>query len=206
MNASLATPNSSFYAVRGEPSTTYEQSNDLRMAKEFSKWMDGCGSAFQAESSYDPLGCANRGRYYVVFHVSSSSSMVESALENFRGEIGIHHSSTNEIRTSVVKAALVAVYELDAVGQNRRAAQEMMRFIENHLHATSLDVANRLLLEADVTRLSSRSLIGLIRSTARANAVLPAWNRAYKASRVAVKKQGKDPNALFLGLPSIQEE
>ena len=69
------------------------------------------------------------------------------------------------------------------------------------MHVSSFDIVNRFLLVADVPRLSSRSLIGLIRSTARAQAKLPAWKKAYAASRTAVSKQGKDANALFVGLP-----
>lgn len=115
------------------------------------------------------------------------------------------HSSLSEARAEVVRAALLGVYALDAAGKNRKAAQELMRFIEDHLHATSLDVANKTLLEADVNQMSSRSLIGLIRTTARASAALPAWKLAYKASRKAISTQGKNPDALFVGLQHLAE-
>lgn len=106
---------------------------------------------------------------------------------------------------SAVQNVLVTTYKLDEGGFGRLAAQEVMLFVEKNLKRNGLTEANRLLELADATKLSSRSLIGLIRATARLKDRLPAWKNAYLKSRDAVAKQGKNPDSLFLGLPKVQE-
>lgn len=100
-----------------------------------------------------------------------------------------------------VRSVLRSVYELDDAGFGRSAAQEVMLFVEVNLRRNGLAEANRLLEMADTSRLSSRSMIGLIRSTSRLRDSLPAWPKAYRSSRRQVSKLGKNPDALFIGLP-----
>lgn len=100
-----------------------------------------------------------------------------------------------------VKTSLKNVYFLDALHKNRAAAREMMIFTEDCIKHNGLASCNQLLNEADVTRLSSRSMIGLVRSTYRIKENLPAWNKTYEASWRQLKKTGKRPEALFVGLP-----
>lgn len=106
---------------------------------------------------------------------------------------------------SVVQSVLINTYKLDEDGFGRLAAQEVMLFVERNLRRNGLTEANRLLELADASKLSSRSLIGLIRSTARLKDKLPAWKSAYLKSREAISRQGKNPDTLFVGLPNLQE-
>lgn len=109
--------------------------------------------------------------------------------------------TSREMVDSAVKRVLVSTYRLDEGGFGRLAAQEVMLFVEKNLRRNGLTATNRLLELADSSKLSSRSLIGLIRSTARLKDRLPAWKKAYLKSREEVAKQGKSPDALFVGLP-----
>lgn len=114
-------------------------------------------------------------------------------------------SSVYEADVTLSNEALKLTYALEEVGRHREAAREVMRSIEDNLHATSLSVANAILADADVKKLSSRSLIGLIRASSRAREALPAWNSAYKRSWNEAKRKNKNPEALFVGLPRPSE-
>jgi hypothetical protein len=113
--------------------------------------------------------------------------------------------TSREGAVAAVQSTLISVYELDRGGFGRVAAQEVMLFIEKSLRNNKIAEANMLLELADFSKLSSRSLIGLIRSTARLREQLPAWRIAYLNSRKEVEKQGKNPDMLFIGLPTIAE-
>ncbi|WP_146749287.1 hypothetical protein [Paracidovorax anthurii] len=117
----------------------------------------------------------------------------------------VSSSSAYDAGMELSKAALKLTYALEEVGRHREAAREVMRLIEDNLHATNLGIANNILTDADVKKLSSRSLIGLIRSSSRAREALPAWNLAYKKSWNEVKRKQKSPEALFVGLPRPRE-
>ena len=115
------------------------------------------------------------------------------------------HETSREKADLAVRGVLVSAYNLDKGGFGRLAAQEVMLFVEKNLKRNGLTEANRLLELADASKLSSRSLIGLIRSTSRLKDRLPAWGPAYLKSREEVTKQGKNPDALFVGLPKLHE-
>ena len=71
---------------------------------------------------------------------------------------------------------LDVTYSLDHQGMHRAAARAIMQFVEGSLHINELTLCNRLLMVVDIEKLSSRSLLGLIRSTARVRKNLPAWS------------------------------
>ena len=110
---------------------------------------------------------------------------------------------SSENADSSVHSVLVSVYGLDQAGFGRSAAQEVMCFVEKKLKRNALIETNRLLELADTSRLSSRSLVGLVRSTSRLKDRLPAWEGVYLKSREQVSKQGKNPDTLFVGLPKV---
>ena len=117
---------------------------------------------------------------------------------------GLHTSI--EKSAAAVTATLDEAYLLDKIGQSRTAARSIMVFIEKKLRTHALSDANKLLAEADVSSLSTRSLIGLVRSTYRVNGQLPAWAKLYRASWKRARELGKQPEALFVGLPKVVEE
>lgn len=130
-----------------------------------------------------------------------STELVQAALVASKDAL----DTSLEKADSAVKSVLIGVYELDQAGYGRSAAQEVMLFVERNLKRNCLREANRILETADISRLSSRSLIGLIRSTSRLKEQLPAWQQAYLDSRKQVAKLGKNPNSLFVGLPTIND-
>ena len=136
---------------------------------------------------------------------SSSTSVFSSLLKALVVASDAALETSREKADSVVQCVLVNTYKLDEGGFGRLAAQEVMLFVEKNLRRNGLTEANRLLELADTSKLSSRSMIGLIRSTARLKDKLPAWKSAYLKSREEVSKQGKNPDALFVGLPKLQE-
>ena len=146
--------------------------------------------------------------YQVVFTASTTINHVAS-VDFLASAIALGRSlqsSSIQDNEQAVRSALCKIYELDKAGHARIAAQEAMIFIEKNLKINGLFTANKLLATADLTLLSSRSLIGLIRSTCRAKDFLPAWEQAYIKSRRQVKKLGKNPNSLFIGLPFVQDD
>lgn len=139
---------------------------------------------------------------------SSSTSVFSSHADILKALVAASDAAletSREKADSAVQSVLINTYKLDEGGFGRLAAQEVMLFVEKNLRRNGLTEANRLLELADASKLSSRSLIGLIRSTARLKDKLPAWRAAYLKSREEVSKQGKNPDALFVGLPKLQE-
>lgn len=139
--------------------------------------------------------------------VSSSVSVLSSHTDTLKAQMAASYAALETSREgadSAVQNVLVNTYKLDEGGFGRLAAQEVMLFVEKNLRRNGLTEANRLLELADTSKLSSRSLIGLIRSTARLKDKLPAWKSAYLKSREEVSKQGKNPDALFVGLPILR--
>jgi len=139
---------------------------------------------------------------------SSSTSLFSAPADMMKALLAASDAeleTSREKADSAVRGVLVSAYNLDKGGFGRLAAQEVMLFVEKNLKRNGLTEANRLLELADASKLSSRSLIGLIRSTARLKDRLPAWRTAYLKSREAMTKQGKNPDALFVGLPKLQE-
>ncbi len=150
-----------------------------------------------------PVSVAPRPAYEWVVP-SSGTSAFSSPADMMKVLLAVSNAAietSRETADSAVQSVLVSVYELDQNGFGRLAAQEVMLFVEKNLRRNGMTEANRLLELADASRLSSRSLIGLIRSTARLKDQLPAWRIAYLNSREQVAKQGKNPDALFVGLP-----
>lgn len=141
--------------------------------------------------------------------VTTSSTSAFSPTANFLQILMAENDATLETSyvtaSSAARQVLANAYKLDENGFGRIAAQEVMLFIEKSLRRNGLTETNQLLELADVSKLSSRSLIGLIRATARLKDRLPAWIVTYRKSRDAVARQGKNPDALFVGLPKLSE-
>lgn len=153
------------------------------------------------------LPVAPRPAYEWVVASSSTSVFSSSHADILKALIAASDAAletSRERADSAVQSVLVNTYKLDEGGFGRLAAQEVMLFVEKNLRRNGLNEANRLLELADASKLSSRSLIGLIRSTARLKDKLPAWKSAYLKSREQISKQGKNPDALFVGLPKLQ--
>lgn len=164
-------------------------------------------STYFVRSVGSELPVAPRPSYEWVV-TSSSTSVFSSRADILKALVAAYDAAletSRERADSAVQSVLVNTYKLDESGFGRLAAQEVMLFVEKNLRRNGLTEANRLLELADASKLSSRSLIGLIRSTARLKDKLPAWRAAYLKSREEVSKQGKNPDALFVGLPKLQE-
>lgn len=183
------------------------------------------GSFFSGKHVQDSRACVHERATYFTYCVgsefptaprpsyewvvtSSSTSVFSSHTDILNALVAACDAAletSRERADSAVQCALLNTYKLDEGGFGRLAAQEVMLFVEKNLRRNGLTEANRLLELADVSKLSSRSLLGLIRSTARLKDKLPAWRAAYVKSREQVSKQGKNPDALFVGLPKLQE-
>lgn len=162
----------------------------------------GCqvDSAFPANVGFRPA--------YEWIAPASATSVCSSPVEIMNALLSISESqieTSRERADSAVRSVLVSIYELDKNGLGRLAAQEVMLFVEKNIRRNCMTETNRLLELADSSKLSSRSLIGLIRSTSRLKDQLPAWRVAYLHSREQVTRQGKNPDALFIGLPKLDE-
>lgn len=165
-----------------------------------STWFCSVDSAFPASGN-------QRSSYEWVVPSSATASFFAPAdlIQAILDASDAALETSRERADSAVNSVLVSVYELDKAGFGRSAAQEVMLFVERNLRRNGLLETNRLLELADTSRLSSRSLIGLIRSTARLKDRLPAWKKAYLSSRKQVSNQGKNPDTLFVGLPKLIE-
>ena len=159
------------------------------------EWMPAPGGAVNPAPS----------AYYCVI-TASVSAVVESVFQKFQALDDVRFSTAIEKSASLVAATLAGVYALDKQGYNRSAAREIMIYVESNLRRNALSETNQLLCEADVSNLSSRSMIGLIRATHRLKKELPAWDKVYRDSWHQVRKLGKTPETLFVGLPSVTED
>lgn len=191
--------------VFGSASTSSSQS-DTSLALEYD-----CDMAARLFAThFEKTGCPNSTVEYTgdfmrkVATVRITKAVECSATFSIEASV-IQSSSAIEAGARLANAALKLTYALEEVGRPREAAREVMRVIEDHLHVTNLSVANNILTDAEVQKLSSRSLIGLIRSSSRARQVLPAWDSAYQKSWKEVKRKNKNPEALFVGLPRPKE-
>jgi hypothetical protein len=126
-------------------------------------------------------------------------------IQLLRSAPGAESSSSVSHNAKRVSAALNVAYELEANGEARAAAREIMAFVEGFLRTSSIFEPNRLLAEADVGQMSTRSLTGLIRSTFVARKRLPAWERAYARAWLRAKELGREPEKLFVGMPQPAE-
>lgn len=148
-----------------------------------------------------PESVLNPPAFTCVVSPSFTGSIFEVALTRLQALNELKSSSAVDSNWSAVAATLDGVYALDAQGENRSAARGLLVFLEERLQRKNLAEANHLLAKVDVSHLSSRSMIGLVRSTYRAKRYLPAWEKAYEQSWHQVEKLGKSPESLFIGLP-----
>jgi len=102
-----------------------------------------------------------------------------------------------------VQDVLDSLYLLDASGAKRLAAREAMACVEKALIANDLAKVNKLLECADVARLTSRTLIGLVRSTYRVSRYLTSWDDLYKAAWNRLVELDQSPDMAFIGLPKL---
>lgn len=82
----------------------------------------------------------------------------------------------------------------------RQGAAVFIREIENRFQVGDLDFINQLLGALDFTGMNVRSMLGTVRSTARARAGLSNWEDAYIRSRKEMRDTGYDPNIMYLGM------
>lgn len=137
---------------------------------------------------------------------AAPTSIFQSALQRLQVTQEADLYTSAEKNSAAISATLEGVYELEDIGEYRSAAREIMIFIESRLRRNALADANQLLCTIDVSHLSNRSMIGLIRSSYRVKAKLPAWKKLYRESWDQVSKTGKDPKSLFVGLPSAVDD
>lgn len=163
-------------------------------------------SAFPEQYSFADAASTPGCYWYAPSSWSAPSLLAEGVVESILEACRAKGESSLQDADEAVKKVLLCVYHLDEKGYSRSAAQEVMCFVEAKLKRNSLLEANRLLEDADFGRLSSRSLIGMIRSTSRLRDKLPAWWAAYIDSRKQICALGKNADALFIGLPAVSEE
>lgn len=186
------------------------QSSSTQSFSSAKQSFDKIEAAFVFAKHFDAANCPNSTVNYSgdfmrqVSPIGITITVASSATFNV-DTLAVLSSSAYDAGMKLSKAALKLTYALEEVGRHREAAREVMRLIEDNLHATNLNIANNILADADVKKLSSRSLIGLIRSSSRAREALPAWDLAYKNSWNEVKRKQKSPEALFVGLPRPRE-
>lgn len=84
---------------------------------------------------------------------------------------------------------------------DRLESRKIMQMVEHLFAQDRLSDLDLVLYAANIDKMSSRAIVGLIRSTARARTLLPSWNGAYLKAWDAIQDLGKDPAPLFVGLP-----
>lgn len=102
-----------------------------------------------------------------------------------------------------VESALNEAYSFDRNDEGRLAARTLMLFIERSILNNRLADINDLIKTADLSKLKTRSLIGLFRASSRISDYLPAWKDGYFNARDRMVELGKDPQVLFVGMNDI---
>jgi hypothetical protein len=136
---------------------------------------------------------------FVAF-VPSTEDVFTSAIASLSTMAEARSISEASASAAAVRAALFLAYRLEDKSQSRAAAKELMRFVECNARVNELAATNRLLVEFDAARLSSRAITGVVRATARMHARLPAWDKAYARAWSAIEAQGNSPEAMFVGM------
>ncbi len=92
---------------------------------------------------------------------------------------------------------------LERTTTSREANRALMSWIESVIYRGDLAAVDNILAKADVTQLGAHSLIGLIRTPSRIKEQLPSWQPVYEKCWKQMRKLGKDPKAMYVGLPDI---
>jgi hypothetical protein len=143
----------------------------------------------------------------IVKFVNPPQSVIEMALARLVETLQSTNTSTaTGAALQATSQLLEHVYQLDRSGLHRQAAREVMRGVETSLHKNSLEQANELLRTVDVNSASPRTLSALLRASYRARGLLPSWNSSYKRSWQYLKKAGKSPEKLFIGMHTPSDE
>jgi hypothetical protein len=137
---------------------------------------------------------------------SVSSELFNSVVRQLEVICESRSGSATESLAAAVRAALVLAYELEEGHFSREAAKQLMKFVESNARNRAWPATNKLLFDLDVEKLSSRSLTGVVRATARMQDVLPAWKQAYVRVWNAVEQKGKDPRSMFVGMGAPKSE
>jgi hypothetical protein len=83
---------------------------------------------------------------------------------------------------------------------NRLAAIDLIRKIENKINADDMDGLNTFISGLDIHCLGIREIIALVRGTYRVKYRLPTWSKIHQDSTARLIMLGKDPNKLFIGI------
>lgn len=107
-------------------------------------------------------------------------------------------SATDAI--SVTSIVLNRMYALVAEGAHKQAVAAVFARIEGAFSDSDLDAVNDFLASADVSRLSVRVLVAMLRSSSRASDHLYAWTRLLEAAKDKARADAQDVDRLFWGL------
>jgi hypothetical protein len=108
--------------------------------------------------------------------------------------------SSAEASSAALQAELAQVYVLEHHGSERLAARTMMYLFESKLKRKAFGAANSLLEKADMSKLSSSSVTGMMRLTHKSKKNLPLWSTTYARSWDRIRDVGENPEELFLGM------
>lgn len=95
---------------------------------------------------------------------------------------------------------LCQVYEADGAGDGRKAAQILMSCIMVMSRHDQYDIINRMFMEADLSKMSSRSMVAMIRSSWAIRSKILFWQTLYLGVWNRLLVIGRDPRALFIGM------
>lgn len=99
-----------------------------------------------------------------------------------------------------MRDCLRQVYEVDASGDGRKAAQILMFYIITMSGQDQYDIINEMFMEADLNKMSSRSMVAMIRSCWVFKSEIIFWQTLYLEVWKQLLVIGSDPRALFIGM------
>jgi hypothetical protein len=100
----------------------------------------------------------------------------------------------------MIQQTLAETYSLDQDGKHREASVFLLQYIEERFVNNDISSINELFAQVDLDKLGVWSIIGLVRSTARARSMLSAWQQILDKSITTLEKLNADPQKMLVGL------
>lgn len=176
--------------------------DDSRTTREVSSFILEATTGFPSTIATNELLVQTfSGHDFVIRFSSEGDSVVHNVPF---GEVTTSNQSQSLTRLSDVLQPIRSMMQkaklLDKEAKPREAGIALMTYIEESFRSGRLDSVNWLLTEFRPEEWSEASVLGVVRSSARARKKLPAWHGVFQRAKNEIKRRGRNADGLFIGL------
>jgi len=193
-----------YFSLDGETSQEYFVTEGSETSANFSVIvMEGIEAATDTSVLYSQLKRWGRGSITtpsgntIPSYIKAIDSYC-SSVYHLRAQNNAGFTLKNAINS--VDDPLGVIYSLERAKQHHAASKAIFRYIETNFADFNLAAVNLMLKNVELEELSSLSIAGLVRFTARAKNHLPAWSAVYRKAKVVLTKQGENAERILVGI------